>query len=106
MLRGGIGAVEVDGRTGALAAQKRLGANAFTIGSEISGDVRNVFITDCKAGEVHNNLLHIKSNTDRGGTVENVWARGITADRCRNCIQLETDYKGVADHAYPSQIPG
>ncbi len=81
----------------------KTGANAFTIGSEISGDVRNVFITDCKAGEVHNNLLHIKSNTDRGGTVENVWARGITADRCRNCIQLETDYKGVADHAYPSQ---
>jgi hypothetical protein len=33
--------------------------------------------------------------------VENVWARGIQADACDFCIQLQTDYKGVTDHRSP-----
>src|SRR5262249_9603433 len=33
----------------------------------------------------------------------NVWVRGIRADAGDMCIQLQTDYKGVKDHAYPSR---
>jgi polygalacturonase len=78
-------------------------ANAYAIGSEMSGDVRNLFILDSAVGEVDGNLVAIKSNSDRGGTVENIWVRGLMAGACETCIQLQTDYKGVQDHPYPPQ---
>jgi polygalacturonase len=79
------------------------GANAYGIGSEMSGGVRNVFILDSQAGEIAKSILTIKSNSDRGGSVENVWARGIRAEACDICIQLQTDYKDVVGHPYPPQ---
>jgi polygalacturonase len=81
---------------------RRTGANAYTIGSEMSGDVRNVYILDSTAGETAKSVLCIKSNSDRGGVVENLWVRGIRSAVGDICIQLQTDYKGVRDHAYPS----
>jgi len=76
-------------------------ANGYCIGSEMSGDVRNVFIENSKLGDVQSALC-VKSNSDRGGTVESVWMRGNTVDACDYLIKLETDYKGVLDHQYPS----
>jgi polygalacturonase len=67
----------------------------------MSGDVRNVFIENSKLGDVQSALC-VKSNSDRGGTVESVWMRGNTVDACDYLIKLETDYKGVLDHQYPS----
>ena len=46
--------------------------------------------------------LYIKSNSDRGGAVENVWLRANTVESCDNFIKIETDYKGVTGHPYPS----
>ena len=80
---------------------KRTETNAYTIGSEMSGDVRVVFILDCTASETAKSVLYIKSNSDRGGVVENVRVRGVRAEAGDICIQLQTDYKGVKDHAYP-----
>jgi polygalacturonase len=80
----------------------RSGANAYTVGSEMSGGVRNVWILDGEIG-VAKGALCIKSNSDRGGVVENIWARNIGAEACDTCIQLETDYKGVRAHPYPPQ---
>lgn len=80
----------------------RSDANAYTIGSEISGGVRNVYILDSSSG-IAKSVLYVKSNSDRGGTVENLWVRGIRADESEICIQLQTDYKGVTGHPYPSQ---
>jgi len=80
----------------------RSNANAYTIGSEMSGDVRNIYILDSTSGTAKS-VLYVKANSDRGGTVENVWARGIRADACDICIQLQTDYKGVRGHPYPPQ---
>jgi polygalacturonase len=80
----------------------RSDANAYTIGSEISGGVRNIYILDSSSGTAKS-ILYVKSNSDRGGTVENLWVRGIQADFCDICIQLQTDYKGVTGHPYPTQ---
>ncbi len=77
-------------------------ANAYAIGSEMSGGVRNVFVLDGDIGKVAQNALYIKSNSDRGGVVENVRMRGISIQSCDICIRLETDYKGIRDHGYPS----
>lgn len=66
---------------------------AICIGSEMSGGVRNVFVEDCQIGSAAAALL-FKSNLDRGGVVEHVRVRNITADRVHNGIQFETTYQG------------
>jgi len=56
---------------------------AITVGSEMSGGVRNVFFQDCtvKKGSSYKpfHVLYIKTNKRRGGTVENIHARRIKA---------------------------
>lgn len=77
---------------------------AFAIGSEMSGDVRNVLFLDNTVGDVTTSAIDIKCNSDRGGVVENVWVRGLRVGSCYFCIRLWTDYKGITDHPYPSQF--
>jgi polygalacturonase len=76
-------------------------ANGYCIGSEMSGSVRNVFVEDSKVGDVQS-ALYVKSNSDRGGAVEGLWMRNNAVDTCDWFIKIETDYKGVTDHPYPS----
>jgi polygalacturonase len=76
-------------------------ANGYCVGSEMSGSVRNVFIENNKVGDVQS-ALYVKSNSDRGGAVENIWMRSNTVETCDWFIKIETDYKGVAGHPYPS----
>jgi polygalacturonase len=52
------------------------GHGGVVIGSEMSGDVRNVTVTDCVFDGTDNGL-RIKTERGRGGVVENVRATGI-----------------------------
>jgi polygalacturonase len=54
------------------------GHGGVVIGSEISGNVRNVFAEDCVMDSPNlDRALRIKSNTMRGGIVENIFLRNI-----------------------------
>jgi hypothetical protein len=44
----------------------------------------------------------VKSNTDRGGFVENIHARNIQVAKADRCIQLESTYNDVKDNPYPT----
>lgn len=52
-----------------------------TIGSEMSGDVRNIFYRDNKSEATveHLQAISVKTNGDRGGTVEGIYIKGIEA---------------------------
>ncbi len=76
-------------------------ANGYCVGSEMSGSVRNVFIENNKVGDVES-ALYVKSNSDRGGAVEGIWMRANTVEACDWFIKIETDYKGITQHRYPS----
>lgn len=52
------------------------GHGGLVIGSEMSGDVRNVYMHDCEF-EGTDRAIRIKSKRGRGGIVENVWARDL-----------------------------
>ncbi len=52
------------------------GHGGLVIGSEMSGDVRNVYMYDCTF-EGTDRAIRIKSKRGRGGVVENVWARDL-----------------------------
>ena len=68
--------------------------SALCIGSEMSGDVRDIFMEDCKVtGSA--SAFYFKGNIDRGGIVEHVRARNITVDSVReSAIRFETSYHG------------
>jgi polygalacturonase len=54
------------------------GHGGVVIGSEISGSVRNVFAENCVMSSPNlDRALRIKTNSVRGGTVENVYLRNI-----------------------------
>jgi polygalacturonase len=80
------------------------GVNAFAVGSEMSGGVRDVFIENCqlKAGQ---HALNFKTNLDRGGTVENIFIRNIEADSLEKALFIfRMDYHGYRGNQYPTQF--
>ncbi len=55
------------------------GHGGVVIGSEISGNVRNVFAEDCEMSSPYlDRALRLKSNSRRGGIIENVYMRNVT----------------------------
>jgi len=68
------------------------GHGGVVIGSEMSGDVRNVYIHDCHFNKTYNGL-RVKSKRGRGGIVENIWAENVTmTDIIEDAIRLNMFY--------------
>ena len=63
------------------------GHGGVVIGSEISGDVRNVFVEDCKMDSPNlDRALRFKSNAIRGGVMENVFMRNVEVGRVAEAV--------------------
>jgi len=68
------------------------GHGGLVVGSEMSGSVRNVFMEDCEF-EGTDRAIRIKSRADRGGVVENIFARNLKVKNMkREVIILNMDY--------------
>jgi hypothetical protein len=75
---------------------------ALTIGSEMSGGVRNIFAEDCTMDTI-GRPFYIKSNTDRGGMVEDLHYRNIKINHATDAVMLiQLDYKGASGGKYPA----
>jgi polygalacturonase len=66
------------------------GHGGVSLGSEVSGGVRNVFVDNCRMDSPHlNYAMRIKTNTWRGGVIENVYFAntkvGQVADSVLEC---------------------
>lgn len=69
----------------------KAGHGGVTIGSEASGDVRNVFVENCRMDSPHLNVaLRIKTNSFRGGKIENIFMRNCTVGQVAQAI-LDVD---------------
>jgi polygalacturonase len=67
------------------------GHGGVTIGSEASGDVRNVFVDNCRMDSPHLNVaLRIKTNSFRGGKIENISMRNCTVGQVAGAV-LDVD---------------
>ena len=54
------------------------GHGGVTMGSECSGDIRNVFAQDCRMDSPHlDRVLRFKNNAIRGGVIEHVYMRNV-----------------------------
>lgn len=66
---------------------------AFTIGSEMSGGIQNVLVQNTSIDKAKYGF-RAKSNSDRGGTVENIWMENTTASELTTAaIQLNMFYE-------------
>lgn len=70
------------------------GHGGVVLGSEISGGARNVFIHDCQMDSKHlDRVIRIKTNSCRGGIIENIYARDIQVGQCGECVlKINLDY--------------
>ncbi len=63
------------------------GHGGVTIGSEISGSVRNVFAENCRMDSPHlDRALRLKTNAVRGGTLENIHMRNVQIGQVSEAI--------------------
>ncbi|MEP6918077.1 MAG: glycoside hydrolase family 28 protein [Acidobacteriota bacterium] len=68
------------------------GHGGVTIGSEISGGARNIFIERCRMDSPRlDRALRFKTNSVRGGIVENIYLRDITVGEVAESV-LSIDY--------------
>ncbi|MCD8102508.1 MAG: glycoside hydrolase family 28 protein [Alistipes sp.] len=67
------------------------GHTLLGIGSELSGGIRNIYMHDCDApGDVHR-LFFVKTNHRRGGFVENIYMKNVTAGSMLRALEIDTD---------------
>ncbi len=78
-------------------------AGAISIGSEMSGGVRNVFAENNIVKNV-GRVFYLKSNTDRGGIIENIFYRNTAIDSCGEVARIQLDYKGANVGPYPADF--
>ena len=68
------------------------GHGGVTIGSEMSGSVRNVYVENCRLSSPRlNQALRFKTNALRGGTIENVYFRNIEVGEVSDAV-LQIDF--------------
>lgn len=63
------------------------GHGGVVIGSEMTGSCRNVFVEDCTMDSPNlDRALRIKSNSMRGGMVENIYMRNVTIGEVKDAV--------------------
>jgi polygalacturonase len=109
---------DIDGRRVGVASENIVVENctmlgrwgAVTVGSEMSGGVRNVFFQDCTArpGSSYRTFhaLYIKTNKRRGGVVDGIHARRISGrDIDRGAIHVDMNYSLTGPGFGPIAFP-
>lgn len=78
------------------------GHGGVTIGSEISGGVRNVFAEDCRMDSQNlESALRVKNNAARGGLLENFYFRNITVGQVAHAlITIDFNYEEGAKGSF------
>ena len=61
------------------------------IGSEISGGVRNVYMTDCNAPNKVMRMFYVKTNHRRGAFVENIYMERCTAGHADRVMEIDPE---------------
>jgi polygalacturonase len=80
----------------------RDGHGGVTIGSEISGGVRNVFAERCRMDSPNlDRALRFKNNASRGGLLEHVYMRDVTVGEVADAVlQIDFQYEEGANGAF------
>lgn len=81
------------------------GHGGLVIGSEMSGDVRNVYMYDCEFDGT-DRAVRIKSRRGRGGVVENVWVENVRVKNMQyEVVIMNMDYSSDRNKAANERAP-
>jgi len=82
------------------------GHGGVTIGSEASGGVRNVFVEKCRMDSPNlDRALRLKTNSVRGGFIENIFMRDVTVGQVADAIlSINLFYEEGDSGQFPPQI--
>lgn len=71
------------------------GHGGVVIGSEISGGCNNVFVENCQMDSPNlDRILRIKTNSCRGGIIENIYMRNVVVGQCAEAVlKINLDYE-------------
>ena len=82
------------------------GHGGVVIGSEISAGVRNVFIRNCIMDSPNlDRAIRIKTNTLRGGFVENVYAKNLKVGQVKEALLRINTYYSIYGNQEGHFIP-
>tara|TARA_R110000868_G_scaffold83515_1_gene235662 strand:- start:4986 stop:6413 length:1428 start_codon:yes stop_codon:yes gene_type:complete len=82
------------------------GHGGVVMGSEISAGVRNVFVRNCKMDSPElDRAIRIKTNTLRGGFVENVFVKNIQVGEVKEAVLKINTYYGIYANQEGNFIP-
>ena len=63
------------------------GHGGVVVGSEISGGYRNLFVENCQMDSPNlERVIRIKTNTCRGGIIENIYVRNVEVGECDEAV--------------------
>lgn len=80
------------------------GLHAVVIGSEMSAGVRNVYVENCKASGYLKRGIYIKTNSDRGSYIKDVYFSNIAFGKVEDGIYITANYHGEGSGLFPSKI--
>lgn len=82
------------------------GHGGVTIGSEASGGVRNIYAENCMMDSPNlERALRIKTNSVRGGFIENVYMRNVTVGQVSDAVlRIDLFYEEGDKGAYPPVV--
>ena len=82
------------------------GHGGVSLGSEASGGIRNIYVRDCHMGSPNlDRALRLKSNSYRGGYIENVVFRDVKIDQvAQDILQVTLDYGEGRGGAYNPRL--
>lgn len=82
----------------------KAGHGGVVIGSEISGGYKNLYVENCEMDSPElERVIRIKSNTCRGGVIENVFVRNVKVGECKEAvlkIDLQYEPKEVCQRGF------
>ena len=83
----------------------RAGHGGVTIGSEVSGDVRDVFVEDTQMSSPDlERGIRLKTNAVRGGVIENVFVRDVKIGETGSAIDIDMLYEEGAAGSFKPVI--
>jgi polygalacturonase len=82
----------------------KAGHGGVVVGSEISGGYKNLYVENCEMDSPElDRIIRIKSNTCRGGIIENVFVRNVKVGQCKEAvlkIDLQYDPSEASKRGY------
>jgi polygalacturonase len=74
------------------------GLNGVSIGSEVAGGARHIYVDDCCTAAPLVYGILIKTNRNRGGSIQDIYFRNLKFDDCHTGIRIDMNYKNQQDY--------